>query len=67
MIKDYDPIFECGVVSMITTPNKKWLFFASYGGHLKQISLETQQVVHDYRQIHGHQIQGHQITCLETT
>jgi hypothetical protein len=62
MIKSYGQIFENGVMSMITTPDKKYLFAANKGGRLKQISLESQEVVHDYEQIHNGQI-----PCLETT
>jgi hypothetical protein len=49
MVKDYSPIFENdGTRSMTTTPDNKYLFAGGYEGHLKQISLESQQVVHDY-------------------
>jgi hypothetical protein len=37
---------------MTTTPDTKYLFAASEEGHLKQISLQSQQVVHDYCKIH---------------
>jgi hypothetical protein len=50
------------VLSIITTPDKKYLFSASRGGHLKQISLESQPVLHDYGEIHHRSI-----FCLETT
>jgi hypothetical protein len=39
MVKDYGALFEDGVASIITTPVNKYLFAASSGGHLKQISL----------------------------
>jgi hypothetical protein len=57
MIKDYGPTFENnGVESITTTPNNKWLFAAINRGHLKQIYLESQQEVYDYRQIHDYAI-----------
>jgi WD40 repeat protein len=62
MIKDYGAIFQRGVRSIITTPDKKYIFAASYEGYLKQISPKSQEVVHDYGKIHTGSI-----TCLETT
>jgi WD40 repeat protein len=63
MIKDHGPTFEKDAVwSITTTPDNKWLFAASTGGYLKQISLESQQVAHDYGKIHDDYIR-----CLETT
>jgi hypothetical protein len=62
MIIDYGPIFGDGLESITTTPDNKWLFAASTAGHLKQICLKSQKVVHDYGQIHGTSIK-----CLETT
>jgi hypothetical protein len=62
MIKDLGAIFEDGVLSMITTPDNKWLFVASMGGYLMQISLESQQEVHYYGKIHYTRI-----LCLEIT
>jgi hypothetical protein len=63
MIKDYGAIFgSYKVLTITTTPDNKWLFAASNEGHLKQISLESQQVVHNYGQIHDLGI-----TRLETT
>jgi hypothetical protein len=47
---------------MTTTPDNKWLFAASREGHLKQISLKSQQEVHDYGKIHDDGINR-----LETT
>jgi WD40 repeat protein len=53
MIKDYGVIFENIVVqSIATTPDNKYLFAGSFEGHLKQISRESQRVVHDYGKIH---------------
>jgi hypothetical protein len=63
MIKNYGKIFETiGMWAIITTPDNKWLFAASSDSQLKQISLESQQVVHDYGKIHDKSF-----TCLETT
>jgi hypothetical protein len=64
MIKDYGIVFDNdGVFSIITTPDIKYLFAgSSVGGRLKQISLESQEVVHDYGKIHDGTI-----ACLETT
>jgi WD40 repeat protein len=62
MIKDYGPILGESLESITTTPDNKWLFAASPEGHLKQISLESQKVVHDYGLIHSRTIK-----CLETT
>jgi hypothetical protein len=63
MIKDYGEILEnVGVESIITTADNKWLFAASNEGHMKQISLESQQEVLDYGQIHEDGI-----SWLETT
>jgi WD40 repeat protein len=63
MIKDYGVVFgDGGVWSITTTPDNEWFFAASRLGHLKQMSLESQQVVHDYGKIHEHPV-----TCLETT
>jgi WD40 repeat protein len=64
MIKDYGVIFENdGVVSKATTLDNKYFFAASgRGGRLKQISLGSQKVVHDYGKIHDNHI-----TCLEIT
>ena len=47
---------------MIITPDNKGLFAASSKGHLKQISLESQEVVHDFGKIHDQFIKW-----LETT
>jgi WD40 repeat protein len=47
-----------GVAKITTTLDNKFLFAASNGGCLKQISLESQEVVHDYGQIHAHDITG---------
>jgi WD40 repeat protein len=56
-IKDSGAIFEnYGKQSITTTPDNKWLFAAGLEGHLKQISLKTQQVVHDYGKIHDEEI-----------
>jgi hypothetical protein len=41
---------------MTKTPDNKWLFAASDTGHLKQISLERQEVVNDYGKIHDSSI-----------
>jgi WD40 repeat protein len=63
MIKDYGAIFVKDLLrTIIMTPDNKWLFAASYEVHLKQISLESQQVVHDYGKIHYDPIR-----YLETT
>jgi hypothetical protein len=68
MIKVYGPMFENGpmhdhgVASMTTTADNEWLFVAGKRGHLKQISLASQEVVHDYGKI---QYVG--IECLEST
>jgi WD40 repeat protein len=63
MIKAYGPIFENDFVLQITlTPDNKWLFAASIEGHLKQYSLRSQKLIHDYGQIHGERI-----GCLVTT
>jgi hypothetical protein len=63
MMKDYGPIFKNNQVqSITTTPDIKWLFAASSGGHLNQISLVSYKVVHDHGKIHDRSI-----TCLETT
>ncbi len=63
MIKAYGPIFENDFVLQITlTPDNKWLFAASPGGHLKKISLWSQKRVYGYGKIHSQRI-----TCLETT
>jgi hypothetical protein len=57
MIKDYGVIFEGeGVFSMIISPDNRNLFAASIGGQLKQICLESQEVVHDYGKIHDDRI-----------
>jgi hypothetical protein len=53
MIKDYGPIFGGFEDSkMIITPGTKYFFAANSKGHVKQISLEIQQVVRDYGKIH---------------
>jgi hypothetical protein len=63
MIKEYGPIFgNYGRLSITTSPDNKWLFAASNGGHLKQVSLEGRHVVHHYGKIHDSPIR-----CLETT
>jgi hypothetical protein len=63
MIKDYGAIFQNdGVASIITTPDNKYLFVGSTLGYLKQICLESQEIVHNYWGIHGNWI-----TCLQTT
>jgi WD40 repeat protein len=63
MIKAYGPIFENDIVLQITlTPDNEWLFAASWKGHLKQYSLRSQKLIHDYGQIHGERI-----GCLVTT
>jgi WD40 repeat protein len=63
MVKDYGALFgDSGIKSIITTPDKRFLFAGSYEGHLKQICLESQEVVHDYGKIHNDVI-----CCLETT
>jgi hypothetical protein len=62
MVKDYGPIFKCGIDSITTTPDKKWLFAASTKEDLKQICIESQEVVHDYGRIHDEPI-----ACLGTT
>jgi WD40 repeat protein len=63
MVKDYGAVFKnCGVSSMTITPDNKYLFVGGYEGNLKQFSLESQQVVHDYGLIHEDLI-----FCLETT
>jgi hypothetical protein len=63
MIKDYGAMLEnVGVESIITTADNKWLFAASNEGHMKQISLKSQQVVHDYGQIHDDGISWLEIT-----
>jgi hypothetical protein len=57
MIKDYGAIFENDTMqTIITTSDKNYLFDASGEGYLKQISLESQQVVHDYGRIHDRSI-----------
>jgi hypothetical protein len=55
MIKDYGPLFGLGIGSMITTPDNKYLFAGS-DRYLKQVCLESKQVVHDYGQIHVREI-----------
>jgi WD40 repeat protein len=63
MIKDFgEEFWGEGIRSIITTPDGKYLFAAGNHGHLKQICLESQQVVHDYGRIHNESID-----CLETT
>jgi hypothetical protein len=63
MIKDYGPIFKINQEKRITTtPENKWLFAVSSGGHLNQISLVSHKEAHDYGKIHDRSI-----TCLETT
>jgi hypothetical protein len=64
MLKDYGVIFKYdGVLSIATTLDKKWLFACSGGGGtLKQISLGSQQLVHDHGEIHRDRI-----SYLETT
>jgi WD40 repeat protein len=63
MIKDYGAILKRDRVwSITTTPENKWLFAASNKRHLKQISLESQEVVHDYWKI-----DDDSFGCLETT
>jgi WD40 repeat protein len=51
LVKHYLRLFENGIGSMITTPDSNF-FFASSEGKLKQICLESQEVVHDYGQTH---------------
>jgi WD40 repeat protein len=63
MTKDHGVIFEDNAIrSMITTPDNNYLFTGSFSGHLKQISLKSQQEVHDYGKIHCSEI-----SCLQTT
>ena len=63
LIKEHGPVFAgYGVYSMATTHDNKWLFAGSTKGHLVQICLESQEVVHDYGIIHGDSIE-----CLQTT
>jgi WD40 repeat protein len=63
MIKGYVALFENdGVYSITATADNKWLFAASNKGHLKQISLESQELVHDYGKVHVTYI-----ACLEST
>jgi WD40 repeat protein len=64
MIKAYRNIFgDEGVQSIITTPDNRWLFASNTNeGRLKQISLESQDLVRDYGKIHKKEI-----TCLQTT
>ena len=62
MIKDYGIISEGGVTRIITTPDNKWLFVVTGKGEIKQISLESQEVAHDYVKIFDHSLWG-----LETT
>jgi hypothetical protein len=72
MIKDHGQLFHDGIrkkfispggiKSMVTTPDSKYLFAASVRGQLKQMCIESQEVVHDYGKIHGSHI-----SCLQTT
>jgi hypothetical protein len=72
MIKDHGQLFHdgirkrleapSGIKSMVTTPDSKYLFAASVRGQLKQICVESQEVVHDYGKIHSSQIY-----CLQKT
>jgi WD40 repeat protein len=63
MTKDYGAIFEnYGAQSIVITPDKKYLFATNDVGHLKQISLESREVICDYKKIHDNRI-----NCLETT
>ena len=56
-IIQYPNLFQRGgISSMVTSPDKKYLFVGESGGDgcgsLKQICIESQQVVHDYGIIH---------------
>jgi hypothetical protein len=62
MTKDHGAIFDDRVASITTTPENKWHFAASHQGHLKQISLVSQQVACDHGKIHDIRIKR-----LETT
>jgi WD40 repeat protein len=71
MIIDYGRNF--GFESIITTPDNKWLFASCREGYLMQICLKSQQVVHDYGQIHDQDLEPFiggvysSIRCFETT
>jgi WD40 repeat protein len=62
MTKDFGEIFGDGVFAITLTPDNKWLFAATHRGHLKQICLETQEVVMDFGRVHMKHV-----TCFETT
>jgi hypothetical protein len=63
LIKDYGAIFGVyGIQSTIITFDNKYLFANSTGGQLKQISLESQEIVGDYGKINNDVIR-----CLETS
>ena len=63
MVKDFGPIFgNDPTKSVMTTSDNNYLFAASYGGKLKQVSLKSQKAVNDYGEVHDHGV-----SCMETT
>ena len=56
MIKDYGPINQNGTDNIILTPDSEWLFATGKEGQLKQYSLRSQKLIHDYGIIHGTRI-----------
>ena len=61
VIKLYRRLFDGGVMSLITTPDNKFLFAAGTYD-VKQINVESKKVVHHYKGIHDEEI-----ICMQTT